>query len=323
MYTRILTALDGSDLSEQVIPLVQSLAAGLSIPTTLLHVIEPETLTIPQMLNPSLHTEEFLSHRMRHASQYVEPVADEFRQLGLTVRAEIPQGEPATAIVDEAAKDPGTLIAMSSHGRSGLARWWMGSVTDKVLHLTDNPLLVIRSEAQSQERPRNAFRNITVPVDGSELAEEILPHVVYLSSTMRLAVDLVRVNPSRDEYYRSLSIGPSGVTRVTPSYEGYIDLVDGEAEGYLADLKEKLIQQGAASVTTNLLHGSPATAIADFSTSTPNNLVAMTTHGRSGVGRLVLGSVAERVVRQSGDPVLLIRAAREEHVPLSGAPATA
>ena len=323
MYTRILTPLDGSDVSRQVVPYVRSLAAGLSLPTTLLHAIEPETFTIPQILNPSLHAEEFASHRMRRARQYVDPVAAELGKLGLSVRTEIPQAEPVTAIVDEAATDPGTLIAMSSHGRSGFARWWMGSVTDKVLHLTDNPLLVIRSVAQPQGPPQAAFERITVPVDGSELAEEILPHVVYLSSAMSLAVDLVQVNPSRDDYYRSLSIGPSEVARVTPSYEEYIEIVDGEAESYLANLKERLTRQGAASVSTSLLHGPAADTIADLASATSNNLVAMTTHGRSGVGRLVLGSVAERVVRQSGDPVLLIRGARGGQAPLTGAPALA
>ncbi len=323
MYTRILTPLDGSDVSEQVMPYVRSLAAGLSLPTTLLHAIEPETITIPQLLNPSLHADEFASHRIRHARQYVEPIAAEFGRLGLAVHMEIRHAEPATAIVDEAATDPGTLIAMSSHGRSGFARWWMGSVTDKVLHLTDNPLLVIRSVAQPKAPPQTAFQNIMLPVDGSELAEEALPHVVYLSSAMGLAVNVVRVNPSRDDYYRSLSIGPSEVSRVTPSYEEYIEIVDGEAEGYLADIKERLTRQGASSVSASLLHGPPADTIADLATSTPNNLVAMTTHGRSGVGRLVLGSVAERVVRQSGDPVLLIRGAGGGQAPLTGAPALA
>ena len=323
MYTRILTPLDGSDVSEQVIPYVRSLAAGLSLPTTLLHAIEPEAITIPRMLNPSLHAEEFASHRIRHARQYVEPIAAEFGRLGLAVHMELPHAEPAAAIVDEAASDPGTLIAMSSHGRSGFARWWMGSVTDKVLHLTGSPLLVIRSVAQPKSPPQTAFQNIMVPVDGSELAEEVLPHVVYLSSAMGLAVNVVRVNPSRDDYYRSLSIGPSEVSRVTPSYEEYIEIVDGEAEGYLADLKERLTRNGASSVSASLLHGPPADTIADLAASTPNNLVTMTTHGRSGVGRLVLGSVAERVVRQSGDPVLLIRGARGGQAPLTGSPALA
>ena len=309
MYSRILTPLDGSEHSERVLPFARALAAGLSLPVTLLHAIEPEHPSISQSLNPILHQHQTAAHRTQHSRAYLEPVAAGMRNAGLSVDITIPQDDPATAIVDEAANDPGTLITMSSHGRSGLSRWWMGSVADKTLHLTENPLLIIHAVAQQQTAPEETFECITVPVDGSELAEEILPHVAYLSAAMGLTVNLVQAVPSQEEYYRYLSIGPTEVSRATPSYEEYARIVDGEAESYLAELRERLAQQGAAPVETQLLHGPPADCITDLASATANNLVAMTTHGRSGVGRLVLGSVAERVVRQSGDPVLLIRGA--------------
>ena len=323
MYTRILTPLDGSPLSEQVLPYARSLATSLSLPMTLLYAIEPEVLTIPRVLNPSLHIEEMATHRTRHARGYVEPIFDDLHRAGIDADIEIPQGEPAQAIVDSAAGDPGTLIAMSSHGRSGIARWWMGSVADKVLHLAQNPMLVIRSSDPPLRSPESNFTRITVPVDGSELAEEVLPHVVFLSRTMGLTVDLVQVNPSRDDYYRSMSIGPNEVARATPSYEEFISAVDAESEGYLAQLKDRITSQGASAVETILLHGLAADSIADLAEQTHDNLVAMTTHGRSGVGRLVLGSVAERVVRHSGDPVLLIRGSQGGQSPLTGTPAFA
>ena len=307
MYTRILAPVDGSRESEQVIPYVRSLALRLSLPVTLLHAIEPETFTISQSLNPTLHFHELLPLRVMDAQEYVDPTAEGLRHFGLTVHTQIPQGEPADAIVGEAATDAGTLIAMSSHGRSGLARWWMGSVADKVLHMTDNALLVIHAVERPKAPPQTAFERIIVPVDGSELAEEIFPHAVHLSSVMGLAVDLVRVNPSRDVYSRSLPVALSRIPRFTPSYEEYIEIVDSEAEEYLAGIKERLISQGATSVDTHLMHGPAADTIADIAASTTNNLVAMSTHGRSGVGRMVLGSVAERVAHQFGSPVLLVR----------------
>ena len=328
MYTRILTPLDGSGFSEQALPHARSLAAALSLPITLLLAIEPDHPSIGQSLNPSLHLEEMAAHRAQHARSYEEWIADGLRNAGLNVDTVTPAADPAAAIVEEAAKDPGTLIIMSSHGRSGLARWWMGSVADKVLHLTGNPLLIIHAGSQQQAAAtegvgESVFERITVPVDGSELAEEILPHVVYLSTAMGLTVDLVRVNPSRDEYHRSMSIGPSEIARAVPSYEEYALILDGEAERYLAELKELLTRQGVASVEAQLLHGPAADSIADLAAATANNLVAMTTHGRSGVSRLVLGSVAERVARQSGAPVLLVRGPQGGQAPLTGALATA
>ena len=322
MYSRILAPLDGSAMSEQVLPFTRTFATSLSLPVTLLYAVEPEVITIARTLNPSLHVEEMVEHRIQHARSYIDPIAEGLKRAGIRADVEIPQGEPANAIVEEAARDAGTLIAMSSHGRSGLARWWMGSVTDKVLHLTENPLLVIRSVSQPQGPPENELKRILVPVDGSELAEEILPHVVFLASTMGLAVNLVMATPSRDEYYGSQSIGPNQLARATATYEEYISAVDGNSEAYLNSLVDRVKQQGVASVEAQVLHGPAADCIADFATEVSDNFVAMTTHGRSGVGRLVLGSVAERVVRQSGDPVLLVRGGGSE-IPLTGSPALA
>ena len=309
MYSRILAPLDGSEYAERVLPFTQSLATGLSLPVTLLYAIEPEHPSISQSLNPRLHYHQTAQHRSEHAREYTEPVAAGLRNAGLNADTIIPQGEPATVIVEEAVKDTGTLITMSSHGRSGPARWWMGSVADKVLHLTDNPLLIIHTTGPQEGRLEEKFERITVPVDGSELAEQILPHAVYLSAAMGLTVDLVQAVPSRDEYNRFTNMSQSDLNPSLPPYEEYVQIVDGEAESYLADLKARLLRQGAASVETQLLHGPAADTITDLAASTPNNLVAMTTHGRSGVARIVMGSVTERVVRQSGDPVLLVRAA--------------
>ncbi len=321
MYTRILTPLDGSEASEHVLPYARALASSLSIPLTLLMAIEPDHPTISQLLNPTLHWHETESHRSEHAEGYLTSVASRLRGAGLTVDTITPRSEPATAIVEEAAKDPGTLIAMASHGRSGLARWWMGSVADKVLHMADNPLLLIRSRAHAPSSQESTPDRLIVPVDGSELAEEILPHVVHLYRAMSLPVELVRVTMSEAEYYQAMSMGLRVLPPTLPSFQSFSETMDGEAWQYLADVREKLTRLGVATVNGRLVQGSPADSIVDLASS-GHSLVVMTTHGRSGVGRMVLGSVAERVVRQSGGPVLLVRAHQSEEVPLTGAPAT-
>lgn len=308
MYSRILAPLDGSEYAERVLPFTQSLATGLSLPVTLLYAIEPEHPSISQSLNPGLHQHQSAEHRTQHAMAYLEPVAAELRNAGLNVGTAIPQGQPDAAIVEEADKDPGVLITMSSHGRSGLTRWWMGSVADRVLHLASNPLLIIHATHPRGTDQEERFERIIVPVDGSELAEQILPHVTYLSAATGVTIDLVQAIPSRDEYNGFISLRPTGLISSLPSYEEYDQTVSAEAASYLDDLKTRLLQQGAASVETQLLHGPAADSITDLAASTRNNLVAMTTHGRSGVARMVMGSVAERVVRQSASPVLLVRA---------------
>ena len=307
MYTRILTPLDGSELSEQVLPYARALASGLSLPITLLMSIEPDHPSIGEALNPVIHWHETLEHRRLHAESYLSSVSARLAGAGLTVETNLLHGEPAAGIVEEAENDPGVLIAMSSHGRSGLARWWMGSVADKVLHMTDNPLLMVRSQMEgfaSRERP---LERVVVPVDGSELAEEVFPHVAHLSRGLNLPIDLLRVTLSEEEYYQAMSMGLRVLPPSLPSFRSFSETMDGEARDYLADAKARLSNMGATDVEDRLLHGAAADSIVNLAMSTANSLVAMTTHGRSGVGRMILGSVSERVVRQSGGPVLLIR----------------
>ena len=323
MYTRILAPLDGSDLSEQVIPFARAIAARLSLPLTLLMAIEPDHPTIGQALNPELHSHEMETHRAAHAQNYLSSVAARLQDAGITAGTIVSRGEPAQSVVDEASQDDGTLIAMSSHGRSGFARWWMGSVADKVLHMADHPLLLVRSHPQQAVSGERAPERLIVPLDGSDEAEDVLPHVANLASRMNIPVDLVQVIISESEYYQAMSMGLRVLPPSLPSFRSFAERLEGDANDYVSDVRRRLQQQGVENVEARLVQGAPADCIVDLASAHANSLVAMTTHGRSGVGRMILGSVAERVVRQSGGPVLLVRASHREHIPLTAAPATA
>jgi len=137
------------------------------------------------------------------------------------------------------------------------------------------------------------------------VAEQVVPHVVNLAKGLGLRVILVSVTFPTEDAYRAMGYP------VTP----YGDLswqVDAQAEGYFQQIRENLHQQGVSQVEEKLLHGHPAGAIVDLARKTPSSLIAMATHGRSGVGRWVLGSVTDRVIRHSGGPILVIRAVPEE-----------
>ena len=303
MYPRIVVPLDGSSLSEQVLPYVRQLAAGLSIPVTLISVVEPPPIGVAQGLNPQLHEHE-KDQLASRAKSYLDPVAGVLRDAGITIMTATPTGIPAQAIVDEAEKEPDTLIAMSGHGRSGVARWWLGSVADRVLHLTNNPMLIVRSHGPKALTHADRFDRVVVPVDGSELAEQVLTHVVPMACGLGLTVELVSVISTRAEF-RQMAVPEV----YNPAYEDIAKQAEEDSSRYLAQLSASLRAQGVAAVEERLLHGDPTACIIDAASETPDRLVAMTTHGRSGIGRWVLGSVADRVVRNSGDPVLLVRAA--------------
>ena len=309
MYIRILLPLDGSRLSEQVIPYVLPMAEKLKAHVLLLRVIESVD---PALADPAhgRFLDQISTSMRNQAEDSLGTIRSAFASAGVEVSSEACEGSPASAIMAEANKDPAALIAMSTHGRSGVARWVMGSVTDKVLHSVQNPLLIVRPEDGDPTTEAN-IRTIIVPLDGSAMAEQVLPHVMIVAKALDCKISLIRVTPSRAEYMSYMTSLPvdADFSRYNQSYEEFSQMANAEATEYLHSVKAMLEKPGAPSVEERLLHGHPATAIIDIARDTSDNLVAMTTHGRSGIGRWALGSVADRVIRGSGDPVLLVRTA--------------
>jgi nucleotide-binding universal stress UspA family protein len=139
------------------------------------------------------------------------------------------------------------------------------------------------------------------------LADRVMPSVEALAPALGLNVILVRVAASSDEYYRYVDMS-MGAAIDTSRFDEYAGQAEAEAATYLEKVKEQLKGKGVTSVEERLLTGNSAAAILDLAQETPDSLVAITTHGRSGVERWVLGSVTDRLVRHSGQPVLVIRA---------------
>jgi nucleotide-binding universal stress UspA family protein len=312
MYQRILVPLDGSPLAEQVLPYVRILGKALQAPIELLRTfgLVPAELADPVH---GRHLDQLVASFRNEAQDSLDRAQASLQGLGVPVSTSVYEGEPASYIVREAEREPGTLIAMCTHGRSGITRWVMGSVTDKVLHATTNPLLIVRATSQGNSSTDVKLSTVIVPVDGSSLAEQSLPHVVALARGLHLKVMLVRVTGSAEEYYQYSAYQRAGTIpglgTGARSIEEFSREADARAIEYLHRVRGKLLQERVSSVEERLLHGQPAGAIVDLARETQDNLIAMTTHGHSGLERWVLGSVTDRVVRHSGDPVLVIHAA--------------
>ncbi len=277
MYKRILVPLDGSNLAEQVLPYARLVAFAFGSRIELLQTFEPVPPTMEDPFHGNyLHQIE--ANVRAQSLDYlnsIKAVYDPTTPVSCTVDI----GEPASWIVREAERYPNTLIAMSTHGRSGITRWVLGSVADQVLHATNAPILLLRSQDGETPTKEASLASVIVPLDGSSLAEQVLPHAVALAQALRLSVTLVRVS----------------------SHHGVA-----EARGYLQEVGGKLSQQGVISVNEVVLSGHAGPAIVDIARDIPNSLVTMTTHGHSGIGRWILGSVTDQVVRLSGSPVLVV-----------------
>jgi nucleotide-binding universal stress UspA family protein len=146
-----------------------------------------------------------------------------------------------------------------------------------------------------------ALKRIVAPLDGSALAEKILPHVAALAKSMDLEIVLLRAyDLPALSYYES--------DAYVPDWAELARAVQQNAQEYLDQVQRRLGAEGLRRVSTLLIQGGAAPNIIEVAKQTSESLVALCTHGRSGLGRLVLGSVANRVVRHSESPVLVIRA---------------
>jgi nucleotide-binding universal stress UspA family protein len=303
MYRRILVPLDGSELAEQVVPYARLLGRSLKADIELLRITEPVPPEVGDILKGK-YPHEIAAGLQHQAKQYLDKLLPSAAGGGLKVTSLVAEGSPAEVIVKTAEGQPATLIAMSTHGRSGVTRWVMGSVTDKVLHATTNPLLIIRPREGAVVVREPQVENIIAPLDGSPIAEQALPHIVALAKALRAKVTLVRVVPTT-AYYMGMMDYPSA------AYQVLLDAAEEDAGKYLGEIAARLRGDGVSIAAEKLGRGDAAGAVLDLAGVTPNSLVAMTTHGRSGVGRFVLGSVADRVVRHVGAPVLVVRAVAE------------
>jgi nucleotide-binding universal stress UspA family protein len=190
------------------------------------------------------------------------------------------------------------LIVISSHGRGGIARLSLGSVTDSLIRHTTIPVLVVKPHA-SYLNPEagEPFRRIVVPLDGSRLAEQILPEVIALAKVEESEVSLLRV------------LVPPTFSR-KGNADGKIPWWDKDlaaAERYLFTAATKLREDGFLTTTEVVIGENIAQAIADYATRVKAELIAIATHGRGGIARALRGSVADVVTRTSRTAMLVLR----------------
>jgi len=293
MYSKLLVPLDGSRLSESILPHARSLATALSVPLELLQVIDYGTIQAIADPQVGRYIKTVKADMKKNNIDYLNSVAGSFLK-SLTVTRSVEIGNTAEVIVDRAESQSDTLIAMSTHGRSGLQRWVLGSIAAKVLNAASNPILLVRATKKRVTNKKVALKRILVPLDGSALAEQVLPHITMLAKKMMLEVVLLRVYD---------------VPGNMPQMHQITEIVRDASRGYLEEKVRLLVGEGLEKVSCLVLKGKAAGRIVDIAREMSDNIVAMCTHGRSGIGRAVLGSVTDRIVRHCGDPVLVIRAA--------------
>jgi nucleotide-binding universal stress UspA family protein len=310
----ILVPLDGSALSEQILPYARLLALSLSARLHLLHIVsegEKEQALAHEAVLSFEGGGPLPNHRIReqrvfdalcaNARSALDALAAPLRAEGFDVIVEMRSGAPAEQIVAVAEEAHSTLIAMATHGYGGLRRWALGSVADKVAHATSIPLLLVRSTAQ----PRTAhLRRILVPLDGSALSRQALPLATELAMCARAELLLVRGIPTLVEPY----IGGGGLPA------GAQETLREQASRELSAVARSL-HPYQVPVRIATAEGSAAEVILKAAVQRQADLIVMATHGRSGISRWALGSVADKLLHAASTPLLLVRARNEAEHP--------
>ena len=275
---RILVPLDGSRLSEAIVPLAEALARDYDAQLLLVRALR------------TLNSAEAEVKAQEEAEVYLRGMADELTARGLRVEWKVWYDEPDRAIADAARFNAVDLITMTTHGRGGLSRLMFGSVAESLVRMAPVPVLLVRGELAWQP---GGLRKIVVPLDGSERSEAILPVVERLAGPFDLAIEPLPA-------YAAAEISSART-------EEMIGLEEADAEGYLRKAATPLEAKGLR-VTRSVGRGLAVDVILRRAEEAAAGLIAMSTHGRTGVGRLLIGSVAERVLRSAPVPVLLWKA---------------
>lgn len=292
----VLVPLDGSILAELALNFAESLARASEARLILLRAVVPYTFG-------GTDEAEARAKAINEAERYLAGLVDRLAQRGIEAEATVLYGEAAPSIVEAAQLHMVDLVAMCTHGRGGLGRWVYGSVAEEVLATAPTAVLLVRAwQALESVTSATERSRVLIPLDGSAFAEKALPVAEQLAATLDAELMLLRV-----------VYPPSPILTQEWMVASYLaeelETSESAAKQYLEGVADRL-SRGGRSVSTDVRVGTPASVIAD--TGADVAFLVMATHGRTGTERLMMGSVANVVVRRGEVPLVLVGPASME-----------
>lgn len=309
MFTKLLVPLDRSSLAEQALGQAIAIASAAHAAIDLVLVHQPMTMA---GFGDAPWNSEQLSDEQGYLNGLVRELAG---ATTVPITSAVMQGEATDMICQRARDVAADLVVMTSHGRTGFSRAWLGSVADGVMHRAAIPVLILRAADARSDRFAAVplYRNILVPLDGAEAGMEILSSAAALARCADARITLLRVVQPVPmmtmDVDLATGIGAGMPFGAPPAIEdaSATDLVVGQVRAQLADIAQKFHEREGFGVEREVVVANQvAQAIIDFARTHDVELIAMPTHGR-GASRLLVGSVADKVIRASGGPVLLQR----------------
>lgn len=331
MFQQILVPLDGSSLAENALPVASQLARTSGGTVTLLQAVDASYAYLSYGATQPVVTQEVIEKSLTYASTYLDALLRRPDLAGVTLKKQVVLGNPATVILSMVNKLSVDLVVMSSHGYTGVKRWLLGSVAEKVVHHAPVPILILRNKKSLLAHPnRDGTSGVRalVPLDASARSQDVIAPAAALVTALSSPVQgelhltqIVKVPKESSEGARREALLQSARQNLQAicKYvcEGLVANVGPELRFKLtwSVSMERDIAEGIVRVAEN---GERAE---DGSIVEPCDLIAMTTHGYSGIKKWTMGSIAGRVLHATRLPLLVVRPAdmiRKEHLEKDG-----
>lgn len=309
MYQSILVALDGSDFSARSLPTAAALARRTGAKLNLVVVFDPSTLLhfMPGDASMPAFDASLADERCNTLRQWVEEQAAAITNTGVPAVGVLVEGTVVEALAEHVITTNAELVIMTTHGRSGIDRFKLGSVASSFLNRSSVPVFLVRPTGEEAPTPGHELptAQMLIALDGSAFAESMLPHAAKFATALGVTTELLTV---AEPVANPMSLFGADALII----EDFVS-TDEESESlqYLARQAQKLEQTTPPKLTVEI-DSSAARAIVRYVQESNPGIIALATHGRSGLVRMILGSVAEKVLREVGQPMLVYHPSDED-----------
>ncbi|MDA1279639.1 MAG: universal stress protein [Chloroflexi bacterium] len=311
MFKKILVPVDSSDESRTIVRWALGLARSMGSELTLLSVVDPEDIEIvdattrPARIGSEVQQpSDVIDKVVKKVKSDLESEVAGLKSTGVNIHVRVVPGSPAESIVAEASLLGVDLIAMSTRRESALARGILGSVTDRVLHSTSTPLLILQPEdIEDDEKVGSGYlRHIVVPLDGSSLSEmAVAPANAIATAT---GAEIIFTGVVRVPVY-GIDMGGVGYGPVHYAEQLDTELLEKKMADYLQQFVENAESAGVTA-RSSVRVGNPSIQIVEEAAAADGTIIVMATRGAGGIKRWVVGSVTDKTVRSAHRPVLVI-----------------
>lgn len=293
MYERVLVPTDGSDSADSGAPHGCAVASAFGATVRALGVVDT-TMLGPYELDEHVETE-----LREQADAAVARVLELASRAGVPAERTVVDGDPLETILAHA--DRANLLAMGTHGRTGIQRVALGSLTERVLRHAPVPILTARADTPV---PADGYDAVLVPTDGSERAEIATRHALAVAEVFDATVHAINV----------VDVGRLGGGDGSGAAPEIVEMLEESGHEKVTTVADRARERGLA-VTTTVVAGFPAGDIVAYARESEIDLIVMGTHGRTGVERVFLGSTTERVIRNADCAVLAVNPPAERTDP--------